>query len=61
VSPWLITTTGWPAIPVLVSAMARAVGDPATPGATTAVLVLLGAVLPLRVRARLRQDRRSAS
>jgi hypothetical protein len=61
VSPWLITTTAWPATAVLVSAMARVVGDPATPVVTTAVLVLAGAVLPLRVLARRRRDRRSPS
>jgi hypothetical protein len=60
VSPWLITTTAWPATAVLVSVMARVVGNPAT-GVTTAALVVAGAVLPLRVRVRLRQDRRSAS
>jgi hypothetical protein len=60
VSPWLITTTAWPATKGLVSVMARVVGDPAA-GVTTAVVVLAGVVLPLRVRARQRQDRRSAS
>jgi hypothetical protein len=61
VSPWLITTTAWPAAAVLVSAMVRVVDDPATPGVTTAILVLAGAGLPLRVRARLRREGGSAS
>jgi predicted S18 family serine protease len=61
VSPWLITTTARPATAVLVSVMARVVGDPATAGVATAVIVLAGAALLLRMRARLRQHRRSAS
>ena len=61
-SPWLITTTAWPAATaVLVRVTARVVTDPAALALTATVPVLLGAALLARLRTHARQDRRSTS
>ncbi len=58
--PWLITTSGWPALTArLAGATARAAVDPAIVAGSAGALALAG-VLLVRVRARGRPGDRSA-
>ncbi|MGO9855116.1 MAG: hypothetical protein ACLPYY_08760 [Acidimicrobiales bacterium] len=61
-SPWLITTTSWPAATaVLVRALAGAAADPLTSTGAAMALLLLGGAVLLGLRSRARRSRRSTS
>jgi hypothetical protein len=62
VSPWLITTTSWPAAAAAVArALARAAANPLRLAAASMALPLLGGALLVRLRTRARRERRSTS